>query len=274
MIYEKLSDKFVSSDSNASGFKNNVSIGFESSEEARLRGLLQRKGYTIDFAMERFYKPNLIDISIEADDDPFAGIGDDTGDDSPFADDGGDFGGATDDNPFGDIGGDDNGEFDFGDDGGGEEDGGSKSKKLLLDRKKAIFAQFDISKQIRTNFPKRFLELKDKIASNVQIIERTVVDDIKYERLLKKLIKQYDKITDVIDAYCDNISEQTYDDIFGTYVQIHTNLLKIKRNYLEIVAPDYIKELDKKNKVSNKYKPAVHFDDLSEDDNEDENVSL
>lgn len=211
-------------------------------------------------------------ISLE-EDNPFDGIGEDSdfggddsaadggGDDNPFggddggSDDGG-FGGG-DDNPFGggDTGSDDGGNpfggggdddfFGGGDDdsndffGGGDDsddgDGKQKKKEVKLDRKAIIEQEYDVNKQVRSIFPKRFLELQDVIKANISMCEKVVIQDASHIEVFDKLIAEYNRLAKIVDDYLAVIIEKPHDDIFSTYFTIFTNLSKLKDIYNDLL---------------------------------------
>lgn len=236
-------EKFYNSDFNSTSIVDNVTYAFES-RETFTESEINRFKY-----LNQFFQPST--ISLEADDDPFGDIGEDDGgmdagaDDNPFGDIGdvgGDDGGGD---PFGgDDGGggfdfdsasDDSGDI-FGDDGGGSEEDAQKAKEkaLLLDRAKSIKEDYDISRQIRANFPKKFLELKQIVLTNVNILERTVLDKQEYDETLRGMIVEYDRMYELIEAYLEVMAKKTYEDIFATYVSIHTSLIRLKNLYIKI----------------------------------------
>lgn len=242
-MYEKFFNSGIISDS----VESYDSYAFESRETFTSREINEFE------VINKFYPVKTISLE---DDNPFGDIGSDDGGDA-FADDGG--GG---DNPFGDIGdglgdtsgadafGSDDGGFDFdsatddggdifGDSGdGGDEAEKAKQKALLLDRAKSIKEDFDISRQIRANFPKKYLEIKDAIQTNIRKIERTVLDKVEYEDVLQGIVKEYERMYELIEAYIGVMAKKPYDDIFATYVSIHTNLLRLKNLYIKIAGLD------------------------------------
>ena len=241
-------EKFHNSSIIGNSIKHNDSYAFES-REVFTDGEYEKYKY-----IDKFCGPKI--ISLEADDDPFGDIGaDDFGDDSGGGDMG-DSGG--DDNPFGDIGGDDGGsggdpfggdDFDFdsasddggdifGDGGDNENSEKEKQKALLLDRAKSIKEDFDISRQIRANFPKKFLELKKITLNNITLLERTVLQKVEYEDTLRGMVAEYERMYELIDAYISVMAKKTYEDIFATYVSIHTNLIRLKNLYIKITGLD------------------------------------
>lgn len=197
-------------------------------------------------------------VAMEAEEDnPFGDIGADdggdsgmdagdafaSGDDNPFGDIGSDDGGGGDSDPFGDMGSDDP----FGGDSGGDDDpfGGfgddsgsddkkKAAKKITLDREQTIKEDFNLSRQIRQNYPKKFLGLKDIITNNINVLERTVIADEKYDSVIHKMVEEYEKVKTVIDAYLDVMPRKTYDDIFGTYVSVHSAMMRLKNMYIKL----------------------------------------
>ncbi len=242
-------EKFHNSSTVNNSVKHYDSHAFES-RETFTSGELEKYSF-----IDKFCKPSV--ISLEADDDPFGDIGNDTGGMDDFGSDAG----GGEDNPFGDIGegfddggdpfgGDDSGGFDFdsaSDDGGdifGSDDSDSeaakkaKQKALLLDRAKSIKEDFDISRQIRANFPKKFLELKKITINNINLIERTVLQKVEYEDTLRGLAAEYERMYELLDAYILVMAKKTYEDIFATYVSIHTNMIRLKNLYIKITGLD------------------------------------
>ena len=208
-------------------------------------------------------------ISLE-EDNPFDGIGTDDDDMSSYDNDAG-FGDnndtSTDDNPFGDDNqsgaGDDN-PFDFGGDsnddsgsdddffsggdddsndffGGGDDDDNQNKKpkkEVKLNRKEVLKQEFDINKQVRSVFPKRFLELQDVIKANISMCERVVIQDASHIDVFDQLIEEYNRLANIVDDYLSIIIEKPHDDIFATYFTIFTNLSKLKDIYNELVNND------------------------------------
>ena len=201
--------------------------------------------------------------------DEDSGADNSSGDDNPFggdnsggSDDSGGFGGG-DDNPFGggsdSGGGDDSGgnPFDSGGDddffGGGDDDsndffgGGDDSgdgekkqskKAIKLDRKEIIKQEYDINKQVRSVFPKRFLELQDVIKANISMCERVVIQDNSHIEIFDKLIAEYNRLAKIVDDYLAVMIEKPHDDIFSTYFTIFTNLSKLKDIYNDLLNND------------------------------------
>lgn len=208
-------------------------------------------------------------VGMEAEDDPFgdigqdnAAFGDDTGGDGldagdafgsgdggdPFADIGSDsgggdpFGGGDSGDPFGDMGGGDDPFGGMGDDQNQEQK--QASRQIKLDREKTIKEDYNLSRQIRQNFPRKFLSLKDIITNNITILERTVVTDERFSNIINKMVTEYEKIYDLINTYLDIIPRKTYEDIFGTYVSIHSALMRLKKSYLELTNYDDPKTME------------------------------
>ena len=208
-------------------------------------------------------------VGMEAEDDPFgdigqdnAAFGDDTGGDGldagdafgsgdggdPFADIGSDsgggdpFGGGDSGDPFGDMGGGDDPFGGMGDDQSQEQK--QASRQIKLDREKTIKEDYNLSRQIRQNFPRKFLSLKDIITNNITILERTVVTDERFSNIINKMVTEYEKIYDLINTYLDIIPRKTYEDIFGTYVSIHSALMRLKKSYLELTNYDDPKAME------------------------------
>ena len=207
-------------------------------------------------------------ISLE-EDNPFDGIGTDddmssydndagfgdnndtSTDDNPFGDD--NQSGAGDDNPF-DFGGDSNDDsgsdddfFSGGDDdsndffGGGDDDDNQNKKpkkEVKLNRKEVLKQEFDINRQVRSVFPKRFLELQDVIKANISMCERVVIQDASHIDVFDQLIEEYNRLANIVDDYLSIIIEKPHDDIFATYFTIFTNLSKLKDIYNELVNND------------------------------------
>lgn len=238
-------EKFVNRSTFSNSSKYNANNACESRETLTRGEIIERWLYI---------NHNLGDlrrISLEADEDnPFGDIGEgmddapmDDGAD-PFASDGGMSGGDSD--PFGGIGDDTSGGFDFdgASDDGGDIFGGDgddqrqQSKQVLLDRAKSIKEDFDISRQVRANFPKKFLELKTIISNNLDRLRRTVLDKTEYESVLSGMIVEYERMEELIEAYIEVMAKKPYEDIFATYVSIHTNLIRLKNLYIEITGLD------------------------------------
>jgi len=211
-------------------------------------------------------------ISLE-EDNPFDGIGTSSDDNDAGFDDNNDT--STDDNPFGgddnnssdndhtnigddnpfDFGGDNNDDngsdddfFSGGDDdsndffGGGDNNDDNQNKKpkkeVKLNRKDVLKQEFDINKQVRSVFPKRFLELQDVIKANISMCERVVIQDASHIDVFDQLIEEYNRLAKIVDYYLSIIIEKPHDDIFATYFTIFTNLSKLKDIYNELVNND------------------------------------
>ena len=211
-------------------------------------------------------------ISLE-EDNPFDGIGTSSDDNDAGFDDNNDT--STDDNPFGgddnntsdndqsntgddnpfDFGGDNNDDngsdddfFSGGDDdsndffGGGDDNDDNQNKKpkkeVKLNRKEVLKQEFDINKQVRSVFPKRFLELQDVIKANISMCERVVIQDASHIDVFDQLIEEYNRLAKIVDDYLSIIIEKPHDDIFATYFTIFTNLSKLKDIYNELVNND------------------------------------
>ena len=255
-------EKFYNNSTNSNSIINYATHAFESREtfnESEIAKYLY---------LDTFLN-NKSAISLEADDDPFGDIGEDTGgfgDDmssdsgDPFA---ADAGGDDGSDPFGDIGdvsdtgggddpfGGDSGGFDFdsasddGEDifGGGDEQSEeerqkAKQKAMLLDRAKSIKEDYDISRQIRANFPKKFIQLKQTLIVNINTAERTVLDKPDYEEVLRGIVVEYERMIDLVEAYIEVMAKKTYEDIFATYVSIHTSMIRLKNLYIKICGGD------------------------------------
>ena len=186
-----------------------------------------------------------------ADDNPFGG--DDSGsdddggfggDDNPFGgdagggDDGGNpFGGGGDDDFFG-GGDDDSNDFFGGGDDSDDGDGKQKKKEIKLNRKEIIEQEYDVNKQVRSIFPKRFLELQDVIKANISMCEKVVIQDASHIEIFDKLIAEYNRLAKIVDDYLAVIIEKPHDDIFSTYFTIFTNLSKLKDIYNDLLNND------------------------------------
>nr|DAI12785.1 MAG TPA: hypothetical protein [Caudoviricetes sp.] len=180
------------------------------------------------------------------DDNPFGGDDNNTsdndqsntGDDNPF-----DFGGDNNDDNGSDddffSGGDDDSNDFFG---GGDNNDDNQNKKpkkeVKLNRKDVLKQEFDINKQVRSVFPKRFLELQDVIKANISMCERVVIQDASHIDVFDQLIEEYNRLAKIVDDYLSIIIEKPHDDIFATYFTIFTNLSKLKDIYNELVNND------------------------------------
>lgn len=220
--------------------------GLVSGEDGKQNGEFDLNNYSLESLALSDELSNFF-ISMEAaDDNPFADIGDD-GSEEPFADDSG----GGDDNPFGGIG-DDSGGFSFddmGDDSGdffgdGDDKKQDKAKALKLDRAKAIKEDFDISRQVRADFPERFLAMKDIINTNITIVERTTAPNSDFGPILGGIIDEYQKLSELISAYIEVMPKKSYDDIFATYVSFWSTMMRIKNLYIKITGTE---EEDKEN---------------------------
>lgn len=226
-------------------------------------------------------------IGMEAEDDPFGDIGqdnadfggtEDSGGDSfdasdafgsgdggdPFADVGADSGGGD---PFGDMGGGDSGDpFGGMGDGSGQDQQNQASRQIKLDREKTIKEDYNLSRQIRQNFPKKFLMMKDIITNNITILERTVVTDERFDTIVAKMVTEYEKIYDLINTYLDIIPRKTYEDIFGTYVSIHSAMMRLKKSYLQLTNydnPDDMQALEEHDYDTDEIDDNVDLDNTS-----------
>lgn len=252
-LYEAFSTGTASSDVHLDSKKTSEEdfdifkkIGEESKNETPTNS---RPELNLAFEMYSVNNPSWT-FSLE-EEDPFAGIGEDSttdaagGDDNPFGDDGGG------DDPFG--GGDDGGDsnpFDFdsaddssddffsSDDTGDDGDGEKKPKKIKLNRKDIIDDEYNINTQIRKEFPTYFLKLKDTIKSNMDIVEKTIIDDSDHIELFDMIATEYKRIAKVVDDYLLDILDKPHDDIFTTYSSIVINLQKLKSVYEKILTPD------------------------------------
>lgn len=240
MIYEKLRDSTTIFDS---VIPNDETIR-QSREEIRTLSIELESLKSLDFSYPIF----ALKIGLEADDNPFGEIGDVEGSD-PGLDSGTD-NSSTDDDPFGDIGGgfdnlEDNSQDIFG---GGEDSENNQKRKLELDRKKALKEEFDISRQIRVNFPKKFLQMHNIINTNIGILDRTIVDEPLYEELIKKLTIQFETVRKLIEAFISIMPKKTYEEIFSTYVSLYSKLVNLKGIYTKLTnTEDIAKEQLKEN---------------------------
>lgn len=238
-------EKFINSPTLSTSTSNNVKNAFESRETFTSREIAEWEYIENNLS-------NFKSLAMEADDDnPFGDIGEgmDTGDTGATAEDpfGGDDAGGG-DNPFGNIG-DDTGGFDFD---GASDDGGdifasddnsndnekAKAKAMLLDRAKSIKEDYDISRQVRANFPKKFLEMKKILLSNIDKMERTVLDKMEYEEVLKGMIVECERMYELVSAYIEVMAKKPYEDIFATYVSVHTSMVRLKNLYIKITGLD------------------------------------
>lgn len=238
-MYEKFVNNYTLSDRTV----DNVTNAFGSRETFTPREIAQW-----EYVKNNLSKYNT--LSFEADDDnPFGDIGEgmDSGTDDVFADDSGTQDMGSD--PFAGIG-DDTGGFDFdtaddsNDDifGGGDDNSDSeernKQKALLLDRAKSIKEDYDISRQVRANFPKKFLEMKKILLSNIDKLERTVLDKTEYDDVLKGMVVECERMYELVEAYIEVMAKKPYEDIFATYVSIHTSMVRLKNLYIKITGLD------------------------------------
>lgn len=225
-------------------------------------------------------------IGMEAEDDPFGDIGQDNADFGGTEDSGGDsfdagdaFGSGDGGDPFVDVGADSGGGDPFGDVGGGDsgdpfggmgDDGQNQqnqaSRQIKLDREKTIKEDYNLSRQIRQNFPKKFLMMKDIITNNITILERTVVTDERFDTIVAKMVAEYEKIYDLINTYLDIIPRKTYEDIFGTYVSIHSAMMRLKKSYLQLTNydnPDDMQALEEHDYDADEIDDSVDLDNTS-----------
>lgn len=226
MTDEKFYNLFINGDC-GSDLKKDVKTCRKERGEIEAKYALENLVISKDLA--KFFRG----VSFE-DDNPFGDIGENSQD------------GVQDDssNPFGDVGSDsgddlfnfddmeDSGDDFFGD--GNDDNGETKQKTLTLDRAKAIKEDFDISRQIRDNFPDKFLAMRDIVNNNILIVERTNPSSNDYNDVLVRLIEEYNKLNDLISAYIKVMPKKTYEDIFGTYVSFWTTMMKLKDVYLGI----------------------------------------
>lgn len=241
-------------------------------ESKRTYGGNYREDKYVDYTLEALaLNYPLWTISLE-EDSPFDGIGEDSDFGSSDVDNGNDdnsfgsddaqdnssgFDSGSNDNPFGgvDSGSDDGGNpfasggdddfFSGGDDdsndffGGGDDSDGNnekqKKKEIKLNRKEILQQEYDVNKQVRSIFPKRFLELQDVIKANIAMCERVVIQDNSHIEVFDKIIAEYNKLAKIVEDYLAVIIEKPHDDIFSTYFTIYTNLSKIKDIYNDLL---------------------------------------
>lgn len=226
MTDEKFYNLFINGDC-GSDLKKDAKPCREECREIETKYSLENLAISKDLA--KFYRG----VSFE-DDNPFGDIGDDSqddtssGSDDPFGDVGSDSG----DDPFNFDDMEDNSDDFFSDE--NNDNGEAKQKALTLDRAKAIKEDFDISRQIRDNFPDKFLAMRDIINNNILIVERTNPTSNDYNEVLIRLIEEYNKLNDLISTYIKVMPKKTYEDIFGTYVSFWTTMMKLKDVYLGI----------------------------------------
>nr|DAR74932.1 MAG TPA: hypothetical protein [Caudoviricetes sp.] len=158
-------------------------------------------------------------------------IGDDTAEDSGFDDMGGD------DDAFSDLGGDDDGGFgDFGDDTGSysDENGDEKKpKNKKISRKEALNETYDQSTQIRNvlEFPKKFEELRNVVASNTEIALSQTHNNQEVEKTIRRVGEKYRDLLKSLDMYIANMSSKLYEDLWGDYIEFHTIAKSLKLSY-------------------------------------------
>lgn len=199
--------------------------------------------------IDHIYKPSaiLMNLNINGgleDDDPFAGIGDDPVDqtamDNTFND-------MNSEDPFaGDLGG---GDMGLGVDGMDDSmnmdvDSGEPTNtggRIEVSRKELLKQSMDLPSNIRKIFPPRFKKLQEVIKKNIKAIERLSV--LSTDEIVMYLLGGYNDQYRLIEDFLSVISEKTYDQIFMTYVEIHTNCMKLKDVYTNFY--------DKINKSSN-----------------------
>lgn len=233
----------------------------DDSKESREDRTSRKNTEEINYALEGFFAVyNDEDITLkskyskgfEADDD-FGDLGgddgedtaDDTGDDGGFDDMGGDDSSMDtggDDNAFGDMGGDD--DFDsFGDDtdsysdeNGGE--GGKKKKSSKVSRKEALNETYDQSTQIREvlEFPKKFQDLRNVIASNTDIALSQTHTNPKVEATIRKVGERYQDLLRSIDLYMKSMSTKLYEDLWSDYIEFHTIAKSLKLSFEALIA--------------------------------------
>lgn len=167
----------------------------------------------------------------------------------PFGTSNADTNSTSGDNPFDFGGSDDSGDnvFDFdgasddGDNFFGSSDSEEKKEpqeEITLNRDEGLDNTYSMNRNVREIFPKRLIELKDSIKSNIDIIEKSIIYEDDSIEILDKILKEYEYLNNVIDEYLDGILERPYEDIFATYVQIHTSLMRLKKLYLKVIGKD------------------------------------
>lgn len=233
----------------------------DDSKESREDRTSRKNTEEINYALEGFFAVyNDEDITLKSkyskgfeSDDDFGDLGgddsedtaDDTGDDGGFDDMGGDdtaMDTGGDDNAFGDMGGDD--DFDsFGDDtdsysdeNGGE--GGKKKKSSKVSRKEALNETYDQSTQIREvlEFPKKFQDLRNVVASNTDIALSQTHTNPKVEATIRKVGERYQDLLRSIDLYMKSMSTKLYEDLWSDYIEFHTIAKSLKLSFEALIA--------------------------------------
>lgn len=230
------------------------------SEKSREDRPLTKNTEEINYALEGFFAIyNDEDITLkskhikgfEADDfgdlggDDVGDTADDTGDDEGFDDMGGDdtsMDDGGDDNAFGDMGGDDDfGSFEddtdsYSDENGGE--GGKKKKSSKVSRKEALNETYDQSTQIREvlEFPKKFQDLRNVIASNTDIALSQTHTNPKVEATIRKVGERYQDLLRSIDLYMKSMSTKLYEDLWSDYIEFHTIAKSLKLSFEALIA--------------------------------------
>lgn len=245
MFYEEFYNNMFNSNESSSGEidaekDKKRTLSFESTKiisSEEIDAIYPLSNLSVSKRISRFY-------GLE-DDNPFADIGEDTGtddtggDDNPFGGIGDDTG---DDGGFFDDLGDDSGDF-FGDS-GGDNEGEGKKNPLVLDREKSIKEDFSMSMQVRSNFPEKFLQLKDIINTNISIIERSVPETQDIQEVFSGLIREFQRTQELVDAYISVMPKKPYEDIFSTYVALWSTMKRLKDVFVKVTNSE---ELDEEN---------------------------
>ena len=214
----------------------------DDSKESREDRTSRKNTEEINYALEGFFAVyNDEDITLKSKYSKGFEAGDDGGFDDMGGDDASmDTGG--DDNAFGDMGGDD--DFDsFGDDtdsysdeNGGE--GGKKKKSSKVSRKEALNETYDQSTQIREvlEFPKKFQDLRNVIASNTDIALSQTHTNPKVEATIRKVGERYQDLLRSIDLYMKSMSTKLYEDLWSDYIEFHTIAKSLKLSFEALIA--------------------------------------
>lgn len=185
---------------------------------------------------------NVKHYSLEAEDDPFADLGDglDSGGDLPTGEDS--FGDGGEDVSFdsfedtsGSIFGDD-----FGSDMSGEDSDGAKAKALEVSRSDLLDESHNLGMYIRRVTPKKIHSLIDIIDFNIEIVNKGIQ---KYGKLLDDFIlvkESYSDIKENINEYLEIIDSKTFEEMFSDYAVFLSLIDKVNDMY-----KDLLKHLEK-----------------------------
>lgn len=176
--------------------------------------------------------------SLEAEDDPFADLGDGldgdgdlpAGDDASFGDGGDDVSFDSFEDTSGSIFGDD-----FGSDMSGEDSDGTKSKALEVSRSDLLDESHNLGMYVRRVIPKKIHSLMDIIDFNIEIVNKGIQ---KYGKSLDDFIlvkESYSEIKDNINEYLEIIDSKTFEEMFSDYIVFLSLIDKVNDMYQNLL---------------------------------------